>query len=150
MDINGDMQEVRILMKSVFEEIIAKLEEYKSSVPVNRLLDDIIKDKPKELGQLMACNKAIEIVKQESEKYTSTEHINSSSDSSTCGWISCSERLPEPYASILVCENNGEIHLCRYHNKIHRYFYDGSDWDIKESEVIAWKPLPEPYQQKGE
>lgn len=65
------------------------------------------------------------------------------------GWIPCSERLPEPYASILVCENNGEIHLCRYHNKIHRYFYDGSDWDIKESDVVAWQPLPEPYT-KGE
>ena len=56
-------------MNSVFENIIEKLEEAKSNVPVNRLLDDIIKDKPKELGQLMAYNKAIEIVKQEAEQY---------------------------------------------------------------------------------
>ena len=51
-------------MNKVFDKIIEKLEEAKSNVPVNRLLDDIIKDKPKELGQLMAYNKAIEIVKQ--------------------------------------------------------------------------------------
>ena len=35
-------------MQTVFEKIIEKLEEEKSNVPVNRLLDDIIKDKPKE------------------------------------------------------------------------------------------------------
>ena len=56
-------------MNNEFEKIIEKLEEAKSNVPVNRLLDDIIKDKPKELGQLMAYNKAIEIVKQEAEQY---------------------------------------------------------------------------------
>lgn len=56
-------------MQEVFEKIIEKLEDSKSNVPVNRLLDDIIKDKPKELGRLMAYNKSIEIVKQEAEKY---------------------------------------------------------------------------------
>ena len=56
-------------MNKVFEKIIEKLEDAKSNVPVNRLLDDIIKDKPKELGQLMAYNKSIDIVKQEAEQY---------------------------------------------------------------------------------
>ena len=56
-------------MNKEFEKIIEKLEEAKSNVPVNRLLDDIIKDKPKELGQLMAYNKAIEIVNKEAEQY---------------------------------------------------------------------------------
>ena len=50
-------------MQEVFEKIIEKLEEAKSNVPVNRLLDDIIKEKQKELGQLIAYDKAIEIVK---------------------------------------------------------------------------------------
>lgn len=45
------------------DKVVAQLEELKSQVPVNRILDDIIKDKPKELGQLIAYNKAIEIVK---------------------------------------------------------------------------------------
>ena len=45
------------------EKVVGKLEEAKDNVPVNRLLDDIIKEKPKELGQLIAYDKAIEIVK---------------------------------------------------------------------------------------
>jgi hypothetical protein len=63
-------------------------------------------------------------------------------------WIPCSERLPEPYISVLVCEEDKSIHLCRYHDRCNRFYYDGSDWDIKLSEVIAWMPLPQPY--KGE
>lgn len=45
------------------DKVVEKLEEARSSVPVNRLLDDIIKDKPKELGMLIAYDDAIEIVK---------------------------------------------------------------------------------------
>jgi hypothetical protein len=45
------------------DKVVEQLEELKSQVPVNRILDDIIKDKPKELGQLIAYGKAIEIVK---------------------------------------------------------------------------------------
>lgn len=45
------------------DKVVKRLEELKSQVPVNRIHDDIIKDKPKELGQLIAYNKAIEIVK---------------------------------------------------------------------------------------
>lgn len=45
------------------DKVVGQLEELKSQVPVNRILDDIIKDKPKELGQLIAYDKAIEIVK---------------------------------------------------------------------------------------
>lgn len=45
------------------DRVVKRLEELREMVPVNRLLDDIIKDKPKELGQLMAYRKAIEIVK---------------------------------------------------------------------------------------
>ena len=46
------------------DKVVEELEEAKDNVPVNRLLDDIIKEKPKELGQLIAYDKAIEIVKQ--------------------------------------------------------------------------------------
>lgn len=45
------------------DKVVEQLEELKSQVPVNRILDDIIKDKPKELGQLIAYDKAIKIVK---------------------------------------------------------------------------------------
>lgn len=45
------------------DKVMEQLEELCEMVPVNRMLDDIIKDKPKELGQLMAYRKAIEVVK---------------------------------------------------------------------------------------
>lgn len=45
------------------DKVVEQLEELKSLVPVNRLLDDIINEKPKELGMLIAYRKAIEIVK---------------------------------------------------------------------------------------
>lgn len=45
------------------DKVVEQLEDLKSRVPVNRVLDDIINDKPKELGMLIAYDKAIEIVK---------------------------------------------------------------------------------------
>lgn len=44
------------------DKVVEQLEKLKSLVPVNRVLDDIINDKPKELGMLIAYEKAIEIV----------------------------------------------------------------------------------------
>lgn len=45
------------------DKVVEQLENLKSLVPVNRVLDDIVNDKPKELGMLIAYGKAIEIVK---------------------------------------------------------------------------------------
>lgn len=45
------------------DRIVEQLEELKSLVPVNRILEDIVNEKPKELGMLIAYGKAIEIVK---------------------------------------------------------------------------------------
>lgn len=45
------------------EKVVEQLEKLKRLVPVNRVLDDIVNDKPKELGMLIAYEKAIEIVK---------------------------------------------------------------------------------------
>lgn len=64
-----DMQDVIYALRDYpitydIDKVVEQLEELKSQVPVNRILDDIIKDKPKELGQLIAYNKAIEIVRR--------------------------------------------------------------------------------------
>ena len=45
------------------DKVVEQLEKLKSLVQVNRVLDDIVNDKPKELGMLIAYEKAIEIVK---------------------------------------------------------------------------------------
>lgn len=59
-------------MKEIFEKIIVNLE------------TEVLKSSGN-MTRTYAFEKAIEIVKQESEQYTSTEHINCSSDSSTNG-----------------------------------------------------------------
>ena len=123
-------------MNKAFEKIIEELEDDKSNVPVNRLLDDIIKDKPKELGQLMAYNKAIEIVKQEAEKYNN-------------GWIPCSEKLPELRQDVLVTvKYTGFMGMHGYWIKT-GHMESENDWwgDCSGGEVIAWQPLPKPYKE---
>ena len=45
------------------DKVVEQLEELRSLVPVNRVLDDIANEKPKELGMLIAYRKAIKIVK---------------------------------------------------------------------------------------
>lgn len=45
------------------DKVVEQLEELKSLVPVNRILEDIVNEKQKELGMLIAYRKAIEIVK---------------------------------------------------------------------------------------
>ena len=119
-------------MNSVFEKIIEKLEDAKSNVPVNRLLDDIIKDKPKELGQLMAYNKAIEIVKQEAEQYNN-------------GWIPVSEKLPEESLNSVIGWDEYRERCC-FVQYIGGRFVLGDD--TEPVKITHWMYLP--YQPKGE
>ena len=123
------------------DKVVGKLEEAKDNVPVNRLLDDIIKEKPKELGQLIAYDKAIEIVKREAEKCNG-------------GWIPCSVSMPEEAFGCLVTVMDCEPSTQTDFENILPYFvgYDGETWndaDGKEIpfEVIAWMPLPKPYKE---
>lgn len=98
---------------------------------------------PSAMARESAYYECKEIVQKVAKEYGKETNVRSN------GWVPCSERLPEAHKNVLVCENDGEIHLCRYNGNMKRFFYDGSDWDIKLGEVIAWQPLPAPYQ-KGE
>ena len=129
-------------MNKAFEKIIENLEEAKSNVPVNRLLDDIIKDKPKELGQLMAYNKAIEIVKQEADQYNN-------------GWTPCSEQLPKEDEKVYISTKTERVYVGVYTK---RYGFEKREGFICDdgfmwmNTALAWKPyvLPDPYKPKGE
>ncbi len=61
-------------------------------------------------------------------------------------WIPCSERLPEFDQEVLITADDCTVYQCVMRNGGLCVFEDG--WiDIKH--VIAWQPLPAPYQ-KGE
>ena len=130
-------------MNKAFEKILERLEENKSIISVNRVLDDIIKDKPKELGQLIAYDNSIKIVNEVAEEYNN-------------GWIPCSERLPEDREEKLVYLSSGRTTIAKYNE--HRlpfsdcpigWGYDSSNGyiDFESETVIAWQPLPEPFKE---
>ncbi len=61
------------------------------------------------------------------------------------GWIHCSERLPEKGGSYIVCSKTGSVYLAHYYkNSVVPH------WSKNSGNIIAWMPLPAPYQPKGE
>ena len=94
-------------------------------------------------------NKAIEIVKQEEEKFGSDTNVGSN------GWIPCSERLPNQdgeFSDVLItCESiadgvfvqSAEFYIAADGEPVFDALYD-------YERVLAWMPLPQPYQPKGE
>ena len=60
------------------------------------------------------------------------------------GWISVEERLPEAEQEhVLACRRDGSIDTARYSPYSDRW-YVGSMCSVS-LDVIAWRPLPEPY-----
>lgn len=69
------------------------------------------------------------------------------------GWISCSERLPEAYGEYLVWWT--DITRGQYYEIVEYEPNNGWIGEIPQAfegkySIIAWQPLPEPYQPKGE
>lgn len=157
-------------MNKVFEKIIEKLEEEKMSyfLTIANTGDEKLDCAYEQVGD--ALDKAIEIVKQEAaayeecykdcgecEAYDKEKHhcpkfckviketVKEIEDNHN-GWIPCSERLPK-YGEVVMCScTNGGITIsCITHrgekqSKIVRF---------GQHSVIAWQPLPKPFQ-KGE
>lgn len=101
-----------------------------------------------EVAMYDARNKATAIVNQVAEEYNN-------------GWIPVEERLPKTpkgYGDCYWCTLKSEKYnetIC----KVVQYarFRNGNFWQlsredsyIKGYKVIAWQPLPEPYQPKGD
>lgn len=72
------------------------------------------------------------------------------------GWIPCSESLPEEtdgdyYDSVIVTLSDGFVSPGVYRNQDKEWWVEdeGGEKTYRSSdEVIAWKPLPEPYHLK--
>jgi hypothetical protein len=69
------------------------------------------------------------------------------------GWIPCSERNPEFDQNCLVTTDSEEIFTSKFYGygeecQGYREYPEGV-WEINqcELEVIAWRPLPEPYKE---
>lgn len=67
-------------------------------------------------------------------------------------WIPCSERLPDNISTVIVQVKEIEKPTFGwYENMENRWILSEKDFvDLEEISVIAWQPLPEPYQPKGE
>ena len=116
-------------MQEVFSKIIEELEENQT------IVFNLGGGKPK---QSIDLERAIEIVQEVAEEYNG-------------GWIACSERLPEPIRPVLVTLRNWMND--KYFVKVGRFHTDHWKTDegiVENSVVIAWQPLPQPYQTKGE
>ena len=167
-------------MKEVFENIIEKLEcEYENLKEMYKRTKDM-----SFYFTFQGVNKAIEIVKKESEKYkdghfgcnTNGEHErcdgcgltncksrnkiwfgaggdDTDTNVGSNGWIPVSERLPDEAFGCLVTVMDCNPSTQTDFENILPYFvgYDGETWNDADGEeipfeVVAWQPLPEPYQ----
>ena len=121
------------MMQTVFEKIIEKLEEQKVKG---------IYDSSSIIGEKNVWGKAIEIVKQEAEKYNN-------------GWIPVSERLPEEaFGCLVTVIDCNPVTLTEFENILpYVVGYDGNGWNDIDGEtipfeVIAWMELPSAYRPK--
>ena len=129
-------------MNKAFEKILFKIEEHFDSTE-NR-------------DMRLSYHHAMEIVKEVAEEYNNV-------------WIPCSERLPSPKTksfgnnskreNVLVTLKNGVVKEMTYEFATKEFWEAGDenyiehwkeDYNGNDIEVIAWMPLPEPYQPKGE
>ena len=133
-------------MLAIFEKIIEKLE---------KLSDELYKAycigfNSDDRAEYDAYINAIEIVKQEAEKFGRETNVGSN------GCIPCSERLPEK-----LCHNLLVTYEDRYIGGVYdvcegQYVHCLNEWHISDYDivddfnVIAWCEKPVPYQPKGE
>ena len=111
-------------MQEVFSKIIEELEENQT------IVFNLGGGKPK---QSIDLERAIEIVKQEAEKFGTDTNAGSN------GWIPCSERLPEPIRPVLVTLRNWMND--KYFVRVGRFHTDHWKTDegiVENSVVVAW------------
>lgn len=123
-------------MQEVFEKIIGQLESKAFERYGNKGMG----------GQMVIdCDDAIEIVKRAAAEYND-------------GWIPCSERLPkvedlhekslDNCTCYLIQRRCGIMDVAHYIKVYGESYFEANS--IKMIDVVAWRPLPDQYQPKGE
>lgn len=133
-------------MQDVFEKIIEKLNSKKAYFQSFYECEGKTEhDADLNKATQLALDDAIEIVKQEAEKFGHDTNVGSN------GWIPCSEKLPEVRQDVLVTvKYTGFMGMHGYWIKTGHMEAENDWWgDCAGGEVIAWQPLPQSYT-KGE
>ena len=120
-------------MNKAFEKILEKLEELQ-----NNLLSQTEGDVDLQVGIINGVMYSKKIVQEVAEEYHG-------------GWIACSEKLPELRKDVLVTvKYTGFMGMHGYWIKTGHMEAENDWWgDCAGGEVIAWQPLPKPFQ-KGD
>lgn len=157
-------------MQKVFENIIEMLEEEKNDLT----------DWAEDIAFGLGIRRSIEIVKQAAEEYNNAiidgkycfqtcactekcdkcsrlcngdtdwyENIDDWQENCNGDWIPCSERLPDECEYYLVCDELSTF-IAEYADNEWRYHSEDNEKDYHIVNIIAWQPLPDPYQPKGE
>lgn len=133
-------------MQAAFEKIIEKLNSKKAYFQSFYECEGKTEhDADLNKATQLALDDAIEIVKQEAEKFGRDTNVGSN------GWIPCSEKLPEVRQDVLVTvKYTGFMGMHGYWIKTGHMEAENDWWgDCAGGEVIAWQPLPQSYT-KGE
>lgn len=107
------------------------------------------KDRKGELAKLI--NDAADTIEMLSAKLHASQ-MDRSSQYYHNGWIPCSERLPEEEQTVLVTCSDGQVYIydrlkaCDYEYDDMRFWEDNMGCYQPREDVVAWMPLPEPYQ----
>lgn len=107
------------------------------------------------LSNIRRCVKTDEYAEWNRAIYKAEEIVQGVAKEYNNGWIPCSERLPDKagYEVIATLENGyGQrrvtIIFTGYGDS--QWHCNHKEFDLDVWKVIAWQPLPEPYQTKGE
>ena len=122
-------------MNNVFEKIIDKLKESRCVFLSNAEMEISDKVRSYNKGRMVSYEEAIEIVQKVEEEYLPYTNVGN------IGWILCKEKQPEQKGLYLITDWTGRI-------RVEEYLGDNM-WFAGYSYVVAWRYLPEPYQQKS-
>ena len=94
------------------------------------------------------CDKCSRLCNGDTDWY---ENIDDWKENCNGDWIPCSERLPEKYNRVLAYTDAGGYYIAHV-NGCGKFVCTAEcvSTVIENSDVIAWQPLPAPYQPKGE